>query len=117
MAITKNTAVFVKEGKTMDYTTASNETIACGTVKIVAGCLCLALWDIPASTEASLHICHKGEVIKITADDVIGQTNAGVAIYLDANGLVTKTSTSATLIGYTRAAVAATDKSFEIICA
>lgn len=126
MAISTQSGVFVKEGKTLDITIAANGTaVKCGDIKVIDGCNCLALWDIPAGTSGSLHIMHKGEVVKITTDEAIGQTNAGVAIYLDENGVVTKSATHTkgsgtapnTLLGYTRAAVISTDLSFEIVCA
>ena len=60
---------------------------------------------------------HKGEVVEITTDDKIGATLAGVAIYLDSSGLVTKTATNNTLLGYTAAAIGADDLTFTVVCA
>ncbi len=118
MAISKTSGVFVKEGKTLDYTTGSSETVKCGTIKVVDGCNCLALWDIAPSTSSSLKILHKGEVVKITTDEAIGATDAGTAIYVvPATGLVTKTDTNNVLLGYAAAAILSADLSFEIVCA
>ena len=65
-----------------------------------------------------MKILHRGEVVEITTDDAIGATDAGTAIYVvPATGLVTKTATNNTLLGYARAAIGATDKAFEIVCA
>ena len=57
------------------------------------------------------------KVVEVVTNEAIGETNAGVAIYIDSSGLATKTSTSNTLLGYTRAAVGSTDLSFEVVCA
>lgn len=115
MAISTTAGIFRKSGDTLDYTPSA--AVAAGKIITTAGCNCLALWPIAANEAGSLKILHKGEVIEVTTDEAIGATNAGVAVYVDANGLVTKTSTSNTLLGYTRAAVGATDLSFEIVCA
>ena len=65
-----------------------------------------------------MKVLHRGDVVEVTTDEALGSTNAGVAIYIvDATGLVSKVSTNATLLGYTRAAVGSTDLSFEVICA
>ena len=57
-------------------------------------------------------------VVEVTTDEAIGSTNAGTAIYIvDATGLASKSSSSATLLGYARAAVGSTDLSFEVVCA
>ena len=119
MAIAKTSGVFVKEGKTLDITIAASGTaVKCGDIKVVDGCNCLALWDIAAGSSGSLHIMHKGEVVKITTDEAIGATDAGTAIYVvAATGLVTKTADNNTLLGYAAAAVGATDLSFDIVCA
>lgn len=115
MAISKTAGVFVKEGKTLDFTATAD--VKCGDIKVINGCNCLALWDIPNGAKGSLKILAKGEVIKLTTDEAIGATNAGVAIYVTSAGLATKTAESNTLLGYTVAAVGATDLSFEIVCA
>lgn len=126
MAISKQSGIFRKEGKTLDITIAANGTaIKCGDIKIVNGFNCLALWDIAAGTSGTLHILQRGEVVEVTVDDALGETNAGVAIYLDENGVITKTATHTegagtapnTLLGYTRTAVASTAKVFEIVAA
>lgn len=126
MAISTQSGVFRKEGKTLDITIAADGTkIPCGAIKTVNGMNCLALWDIDVGTSGTLHILQRGEVVEVTVDDVLGETNAGVAIYLDENGVLTKTATHTegagtapnTLLGYTRTAVASTAKTFEIVCA
>ena len=119
MAISKTAGVFVKEGDTLDITIAADGTaINCGDIKVVDGCNCLALWDIAAGTSGTMKILHKGEVVKITTDEAIGATAAGTAIYVvAATGLVTKTDTNNTLLGYAAAAIGATDLSFDIVCA
>lgn len=115
MAITSTKGAFVKEGATIDITPSA--AIACGTIKAVAGCLCLALWDLPADKLGTMKVLHKGEVVRLTTNDALGATTAGTALYVDANGLVTKTASSNTLLGYAAAAIGATDLSFEVICA
>lgn len=115
MAISTTAGIFRKSGDTLDYTPSA--AVAAGKIITTAGCNCLALWPIAANEAGSLKILHKGEVVQITTDEAIGATNAGVAVYVDANGLVTKTSTNNALLGYTRAAVGSTDLSFEIVCA
>lgn len=115
MAISKTSGVFVKEGKTLDITPTAE--IKCGALSVVCGCVCMALWDLPAGKLGTLKILQKGEVVRLTTDESIGATNAGVAVYVDANGLVTKTATNNTLVGYTAAAVVAGDLSFEVVCA
>ena len=119
MAISKTAGVFRKSGDTIDVSVAANGTaIKCGDIKVIDGCNCLALWGIAAGESGSMKVLHRGEVVEITTDEAIGETNAGVAIYVvPATGLVTKTSTNNTLLGYTRAAVASTALSFEIVCA
>lgn len=118
MAIASTKAKFIKEGKTLDYTVAAAGTaVKCGDFKVVAGCNCLALWDIAVGTSGTLKILQKGEVVKVKTDEAIGATNAGVAVYLDSNMLITKTATNNTLLGYTAAAVAATDLEFDVVCA
>lgn len=114
MAISTTTAVFRKSGDTLNYMPAA--AVPCGSVKVVDGLVCIALWDLAAGEASTLKILHRGEVVEVTTNESIGATNAGVAIYVDANGLVTKTATNNTLVGYTAAAVAAGDLSFEIVC-
>ena len=115
MAIAATAAKFRKTGDTLDYTPGS--AVKAGDIIKVDGLLCIAQWDIPAGTPGVLKILHRGEVVEVTTDEAIGSTNAGVAIYVDSSGLATKTSTSNTLLGYTRAAVGSTDLSFEVVCA
>mgnify|MGYP002624594372 FL=1 len=115
MAITKNSFVFRKGGDTLDYTPAS--AVTAGTIVKVDGLFGLALRDIAANEAGTLKILHRGEVVEVTADDAIGSTSAGVAIYVvDATGLISKSSTNATLLGYTAEAVGDTDKTFKIVC-
>ena len=115
MAISTTSGIFRKSGDTLDYTPAA--VVAAGKIIVTAGCNCLALRPLAANEPGTLKILHKGEVIEVTTNEAIGATNAGVAVYVDANGLVTKTSTNNTLLGYARAAVGATDLSFEVVCA
>ena len=115
MAIVATAAKFRKTGDTLDYTPSAD--VKAGAIVKVDGLLCIAQWDIPANTTGVLKVLHRGEVVEVTTDEAIGATNAGVAIYVDSSGLATKTSTSNTLLGYTRAAVGATDLSFEVVCA
>lgn len=115
MAISTTAAKFRKTGDTLNYTAAA--AVSAGAILKVDGLLCLALAPIAVGETAALKVLHRGEVVEVTTDDAIGATNAGVAIYVDSSGLATKTSTSNTLLGYTRAAVGATDLSFEVVCA
>ena len=115
MAISTTAGIFRKSGDTLDYTPAA--AVAAGKIMTIAGCNCLALWPIAANEAGSLKILHKGEVVELTTDEAIGATNAGTALYVDSNGLVTKTSTSNTLLGYAAAAIGATDITFQVICA
>jgi len=115
MAISTTAAKFRKTGDTLDYTAAS--AVKAGDIIKVDGLLCLAQWDIAQGATGALKVLHRGEVVEVTTDEAIGSTNAGVAIYVDSSGLATKTSTSNTLLGYTRAAVGSTDLSFEVVCA
>lgn len=116
MAITTTAAIFRKSGETLDITASAN--ISAGAIKVIDGCNCIALWPIASGDKGSLKILHKGEVVQITTDDAIGATDAGTALYVvAATGLVTKTSTNNVLLGYARAAIGATDLSFEVVCA
>ena len=116
MAISTTAAKFRKTGDTLDYTPGS--AVSAGDIIKVDGLLCIAQWDIPASTPGVLKILQRGEVVEVTTDEAIGATNAGVAIYVAAaTGLVTKTSTNNVLLGYTRAAIGSSDLSFEVVCA
>lgn len=116
MAITTTSAKFVKDGNTLDITPSS--AVSAGDIKVVDGVVAIALWDIPANTAGTMKVLQRGEVVQIATDDEIGATNAGVAIYVvPATGLVTKTATDNKLIGYTAAAVLATDLTFNVVCA
>lgn len=115
MAISTTAAKFRKTGDTLDYTAAS--AVKAGDILKVDGLLCIAQWDIAQGATGALKVLQRGEVVEVTTDEAIGSTNAGVAIYVDSSGLATKTSTSNTLLGYTRAAVGSTDLSFEVVCA
>ena len=115
MAISTTAAKFRKTGDTLDYTAAS--AVKAGDILKVDGLLCIAQWDIAQGATGALKVLQRGEVVEVTTDEAIGSTNAGVAIYVDSSGLATKTSTSNTLLGYTRKAVGATDLSFEVVCA
>ena len=116
MAIAATSAKFRKTGDTLDYTAGAN--IKQGQLIVVDGCVCMAMYPIANGKTGSLKILHKGEVVEVTTDEAIGATDAGTAIYVvAATGLVTKTSTSNTLLGYARAAITATALSFEVVCA
>ena len=105
---------FVKCGDTIDFTPST--AIAVGTIKKVAGLLCLATWAIPANQPGTMKVLQRGEVINVETAVAIGETAAGVAVYVDSDGAVTKTAGSNTLLGYTAAAVGSTDKTFDVIC-
>ena len=115
MAISTTAAKFRKTGDTLDYTAAS--AVKAGDIIVVDGLNCIAQWNIAQGATGVLKILHRGEVVEVTTDEAIGSTNAGVAIYVDSSGLATKTSTSNVLLGYARAAIGATDLSFEVVCA
>lgn len=53
----------------------------------------------------------------MTTDEAIGETAAGTAIYATSAGLVSKTASGNTLVGYARAAVGSSDLAFEVVCA
>lgn len=105
---------FVKSGDTLDITPEAK--IAVGTIKKVAGLLCLATWTLEAGKPGTMKVLQRGEVINVETAVAIGQTDAGVAVYVDSAGAVTKTAGSNTLLGYTAAAVGSTDKTFDVIC-
>ena len=105
---------FVKCGDTIDITPST--AIAVGTIKKVAGLVCLATWAIPANQPGTMKVLQRGEVINVETAVAIGETAAGVAVYVDSDGAVTKTAGSNTLLGYTAAAVGSTDKTFDVIC-
>ena len=105
---------FVKCGDTIDITPST--AIVVGTIKKVAGLLCLATWAIPANQPGTMKVLQRGEVINVETAVAIGETAAGVAVYVDSDGAVTKTAGSNTLLGYTAAAVGSTDKTFDVIC-
>lgn len=116
MAISKTAAKFRKTGDTLDYTATA--AVKAGAIIKVDGLLCLAQWDIAQGETGALKVLHRGEVVEVTTNDALGATDAGTAIYIvDATGLVSKTSTNATLLGYARAAIGATDLTFEVVCA
>ena len=116
MAISTTAGTFRKCGDTIDYTAASD--IAAGKFIKVGGFICLAQWPIANGEKGVLKVLQRGEVVEVTTDEAIGSTNAGTAIYIvDATGLASKSSSSATLLGYARAAVGSTDLSFEVVCA
>ena len=115
MAISTTAAKFRKTGDTLDYTAAS--AVKAGDILKVDGLLCIAQWDIAQGATGALKVLQRGEVVEVTTDEAIGSTNAGVAIYVDSSGLATKTSTSNTRLGYTRAAGGSTDLACEVVCA
>lgn len=116
MAISTTAAKFRKTGDTLDITASAN--IPAGAIKVIDGCNCLALWPVANGEKGSLKVLQRGEVIEVATNEAIGETSAGTAIYVvAATGLVTKTSTSNVLLGYARAAIGATDLTFEVVCA
>ena len=115
MAITSTKAAFVKSGDTIDV--LPSDPITCGTIKNIAGCRCIALWDLPALQRGTMKILHRGEVIRVTTNEAIGATDMGVAIYITGDGIVTKTSEGNTPLGFTAEAVASGALSFDVVCA
>ena len=122
MAISRTAAKFRKTGDTLDYTAAA--AVPCGAIIAARGMNCLAFSPIAQGATGALKILQRGEVIEVTTDEAIGETAAGTAIYLiPASGLVTKsandgedTPTAYPLLGYARAAIGATDLTFEVVC-
>ncbi len=115
MAITKNSATFRKRGDTLDYTPSA--AVAAGTLVVVGKLVCITLWPIAAGETGALKVLKRGEVVEVTADDALGETAAGTAIYVTSAGIVTATATNNTLLGYAAAAIGAADKTFEVVCA
>ena len=105
---------FVKCGDTIDITPEAE--IAVGTIKQVAGLLCLATWTLEAGKPGTMKVLQRGEVINVETAVAIGTTAEGVAVYVDSTGAVTKTADNNTLLGYTAAAVGSTDKTFDVVC-
>ncbi len=116
MAMSTTAGTFRKCGDTIDYTAGAN--IPAGKFIKVGGFLCLAQCPIANGETGALKVLHRGEVVEVATDEAIGSTNAGTAIYIvDATGLASKSSSSATLLGYARAAVGSSDLAFEVVCA
>ena len=117
MSISKTSAVFRKNGLTRDITATEN--IEAGDIKIVDGLMCMAQWPIAKGETGVLKVLKRGEVVEITTDEAIGETNAGMAIYVTSAGLVSKSDASGAnkLLGYTAKHVGSTDLSFEVVCA
>jgi predicted RecA/RadA family phage recombinase len=123
MAISKTSAVFRKTGDTLDFT--PGEDVAEGKIIVERGFVCLAQRAISAGVSGALKILQRGEVVEITTDEAIGETDAGTAVYVvPASGIVTKdaddgedTPTAYTLLGWTAKAVGADDLTFEVVCA
>ena len=115
MAIAKTSAKFRKGGDSLAYTPSA--AVAAGALVVVGKLVCLAQWPIAAGEAGTLKVLHRGEVVEVTTDEALGETAAGTAIYVTSAGLVTTTSTSNTLVGCAAAAIGATDKTFEIVCA
>ena len=114
MAIAKTSAKFRKSGDTLDYTPST--AIAAGSLVVVGSLVCLAHWHIAQGEAGTLKTLHGGEVIEVTTDEAIGQTDAGTPIYVTSAGLVSKTESGNTLVGFAAAAIGASDKTFEIVC-
>lgn len=115
MAISSTAAKFRKAGDTLDYTAGAD--VSAGTFINSCGLICVALSDIAKGETAALKVLHRGEVVEVSTNEAIGAMSAAGAVYVTAAGLVTKTSDGNTLLGYTRAAVGASDLSFEVVCA
>lgn len=115
MAITKTSAKFRKCGDTLDYTPSAD--VPAGKIIVVNGLVCLAQWPIAKGEAGTLKVLKRGEVVEVTTDEALGETAAGTALYVTSAGLVTATATGNTLIGHVAAAVGATDKTFEVVCA
>ena len=123
MAISRTSAVFRKTGGTLDFTPGAE--VAEGKIIVERGFVCLAQRAIPAGVSGALKILQRGEVVEITTDEAIGETDAGTAVYVvPASGIVTKdaddggeTPTAYALLGWTAKAVGADDLSFEVVCA
>jgi len=115
MAISKTSATFRKCGDTLDYTPAAD--VAAGALIVTAGLVCIALRPIANGETGALKVLHRGEVVEVATDEAIGETGAGTAFYATSGGLVSKTASGNTLIGYARAAIGSADKAFELVCA
>lgn len=117
MAIKKTSAKFRKCGDTLDYTPSAD--VPAGKIIVVNGLFCLAQWPIAKGEAGTLKVLKRGEVVEVTTDEAIGETNAGMAIYVTSAGLVSKSDASGAnkLLGYTAKAVGSTDLSFEVVCA
>lgn len=115
MAISSTAAKFRKTGDTLDFTAGAD--VSAGALITSCGLICMALSPIAKGETAALKILHRGEVVEVSTNEAIGTMVAGVAVYVTAAGLVTKTADGNTLLGYTRAAVGASDLSFEVVCA
>lgn len=115
MAISKTSATFRKCGDSLDYTPTAD--VAAGAVIVVGGIPCVALRPIAKGEAGALKVLHRGEVVEVTTDEAIGETAAGTAVYATSGGLVSKTASGNTLVGYARAAVGSADLTFEIVCA
>lgn len=115
MAIAKTSAKFRKSGDTLDYTPST--AIAAGSLVVVGSLVGLALWPIASGEAGTLKTLHSGEVIEVTTDEAIGQTNFGTPIYVTSAGLVSKTESGNTLVGFAASAIGESDKTFEIVCA
>ena len=114
MAISTTAAKFRKTGDTLDYTAVAN--IKQGQLVVVDGFVCMAMYPIANGSTGTIKVLHRGEVVEVTTDEAIGSTDAGTAIYVTSAGLVSKTESGNTLLGYTAKAVAAGDLSFEVVC-
>ena len=115
MAIAKTSAKFRKSGGTLEYTPSA--AVAAGSLVVVGKLVCLALWPIASGEAGTLKKLHGREGIEVTTDEAIGQTAAGTPIYVTPAGLVSKTESGNTLVGFAAAAIGASDKTFEIVCA
>ena len=114
MAISTTAAKFRKTGDTLDYTAVAN--IKQGQLVVVDGFVCMAMYPIANGSTGTIKVLHRGEVIEVMTNDAIGSTDAGTAIYVTSAGLVSKTESGNTLLGYTAKAGAAGDLSFEVVC-
>lgn len=115
MAIAKTSAKFRKSGDTLDYTPST--AVAAGSLVVVGKIVGLARWPIASGEAGTLKTLRRGEVVEVTTDEAIGQTAAGTPIYVTSAGLVSKTESGNTLVGFAAAEIGTTDKTFEIVCA
>ena len=114
MAIAKTSAKFRTSGGTLEYTPSA--AVAAGSLVVVGKLVGLALWPIASGEAGTLKTLKGGEVIEVTTDEAIGQTSAGTPIYVTSAGIVSKTESGNTLVGFAASAIGASNKTFDIVC-